>query len=195
MANEQFDQAIKKIDAANAEDPNLLEINGQSRPQEVVHAERRTEWIHKLAGDSPSEALLLATRAQHIRRWQIPRNSYARDRVGYLKWRTDLKNFHAEETATILQEVGYDQEIVQRVKDLILKKHLKQDAEVQALEDALCLVFLEKQFSDFAQKEAEKIINIVRKTWEKMSPQGQQYALNLPLTVEDRAIIGQALTQ
>ena len=195
MTSEQFDQAINKIDAANAEDPNLLDVDGQSHPLEVVHAERRTEWIQRLVGNSASEALLLAVRAQHIRRWRIPRDRYPRDRVGYLKWRTDLKKFHAEETAAILQEVGYDDETIWRTRDLILKKHLKQDAEVQALEDTLCLVFLEKQFSEFAQKEEDKIIGIVRKTWKKMSPQGQQFALSLPLSDEDWAIIGEALSE
>lgn len=189
----RLNQAIAKIDQANAQDPNLLEVNGQTRPLEVVHAERRTVWIEQLAGETASEALLLAARAQHIRRWEIPRETYPRDRAGYLQWRQDLKVFHAEKTAEILQEVGYDEVLVNRVKDLILKKRLKLDSEVQSLEDALCLVFLEEQFSDFAKKEADKIVGIVRKTWRKMSPQGQQFALALPMAAEDRAIIEQAL--
>jgi hypothetical protein len=189
----RFNQAIVKIDAANAQDLHLLEVNGQKRPLEIVHAERRTAWIRQLVGDEASEALLLAARAQHIRRWEIPRETYPRDRAGYLNWRQALKEFHAEKTAEILQEVGYDAAMIERVKDLILKKRLKLDLEVQALEDALCLVFLEEQFSEFAQKEADKIVDIVRKTWRKMSPRGQQFALALPLAAEDRAIIEQAL--
>jgi hypothetical protein len=193
MNQARFNQAIAKIDAANAPDPHRLEVDGQQYPLEVVHAERRTAWIRQLLGDEASEALLLAARAQHIRRWESPRESYPRDRVGYLRWRQDLKEFHAEKTAEILEEVGYDQALIERVKDLILKKRLKLDPEVQALEDALCLVFLETQFSEFAQKEAGKIAGIVGKTWRKMSPQGQEFALALPLTPEDRAIIEQAL--
>jgi hypothetical protein len=193
MDTARFNQAIAKIDAANAPDPHLLEVNGQKRPLEIVHAERRTAWIRKLIGDEASEALLLATKAQHIRRWEIPRETYSRDRAGYLRWRQELKQFHAERTADILQEVGYDSAMIERVKDLILKKRLKLDPEVQALEDALCLVFLEEQFSEFVKKEADKIADIVRKTWRKMSPQGQQFALALPLAAEDRAIIEQAL--
>jgi hypothetical protein len=180
----RFNQAIAKIDAANAQDPHRLE---------VAHAERRTAWIRQLLGDEASEALLLAARAQHIRRWESPREDYPRDRAGYLRWRQDLKEFHAEKTTEILEEVGYDQALIERVRNLILKKRLKLDPEVQALEDALCLVFLETQFSEFAQKEADKIAGIVSKTWRKMSPQGQQFALALPLTPEDRAIIEQAL--
>jgi hypothetical protein len=184
---------MAKIDAANAQDPNLVAVGGQKLPLEILHAERRTDWIYKLIGDEPAETLLLAARAQHLRRWEIPRETYPRDRAGYLQWRQRLKAFHAEKTAEILQEVGYDAATIARVKDLILKKRLKLDPEVQALEDALCLVFLEMQFAEFAQKEADKIVDIVRKTWRKMSPAGQQLALALPLAAEDRAIIEQAL--
>ena len=193
MNNERFQQTIQKIDAANGADPNLIEIEGQKRPLEVVHAERRTAWIQQLVGDSASEALLLAVRAQHIRRWEIPRDTYPQGRTGYLKWRTDLKKFHAETTAEILRAEGYGEAMINRVTNLVMKKGLKQDAEVQALEDALCLVFLESQFSDFAKKEANKIDRIVRKTWRKMSAKGQAFALQLPLTAEDQAVIQKAL--
>ncbi len=193
---DRFTQAIEKIDAVNAEDPNWLEVDGEQRPLEVVHAERRTEWVRRLVGrDEASEALLLATRGQHIRRWEIPRNTYPRTRDGYLKWRQALKQFHADKTGEILQTVGYNDEEIERVKVLILKKRLKLDPEVQALEDSLCLVFLEQQFSEFARKEADKIVEIVRKTWRKMSPRGQKFALELPLTAEDRAIIEAALKE
>jgi len=193
MKNERLKQAIEKIDSANAEDPNRLTIDGQERPLELVHAEQRTAWIQRLVGDEASEALLIAARAQHIRRWAIPRDTYPRNRVGYLQWRKALQRFHAEETVAIMELVGYEAEQINRVKDLIMKKQLKRDPEVQALEDALCLVFLEKQFSEFAKKEADKIVDIVRKTWPKMSPQGQAFALELSLTPEDRVIIEAAL--
>ena len=191
--SDKLKQAIEKIDAANANDPNLMEDDGQMRPIELVHAERRTDWIHKLVGDDATDELLLAARGQHIRRWEIPRDSYPRDRASYLKWRNDLKKFHAEKTTEIMKEVGYDDTAVDRVTSLILKKRLKLDADVQALEDSLCLVFLETQFTDFAKQESDKIANILRKTWRKMSPQGQQFALQLPMSDEDRQIVESAL--
>lgn len=194
MDQTRFNQAIAQIDAANAQDPHLLEVDGRKIPLEIVHSERRIVWIRQLVGDQASETLLLAARAQHIQRWKIPRETYPRDRAGYLRWRQDLKKFHAEKTAEILLEVGYDGVMIERVKDLILKKRLKLDPEVQALEDALCLVFLEDQFSDFARKEADKIVGIVGKTWRKMSLRGREFALALPMADEDRAIIEQALT-
>ena len=191
--SDKFNQAIEKIDAANANDPNLMDEGGQMRPLELVHAERRTNWIYKLAGEAASEELLLAARGQHIRRWEIPRDAYPRDRAGYLKWRNDLKTFHAEKTTEIMKAVGYSEEAADRVTSLILKKRLKLDPEVQALEDSLCLVFLETQFSEFAKKEADKITDILRKTWRKMSPEGQQFALQLPMHEEDRKVVEAAL--
>ena len=193
MKNNRLNQTLAKIDAANAADPNSLLVDGRSHPLEVAHAERRSEWIAQLVGEAASEELWIAARAQHLRRWEIPRDTYPRDRQGYLKWRNDLKQFHAEKTAEIMREVGYEEAAIGRVSDLIHKKRLKLDPEVQALEDALCLVFLETQFSEFAKKERDKIVNIVRKTWRKMSPQGQQFALQLPMTDEDRAIVDEAL--
>ena len=103
--SDKLKQAIEKIDAANANDPNLMEDDGQMRPIELVHAERRTDWIHKLVGDDATDELLLAARGQHIRRWEIPRDSYPRDRASYLKWRNDLKKFHAEKTTEIMKEI------------------------------------------------------------------------------------------
>jgi len=195
MHTERLNQAIAQIDAVLAEDPNVMEVNGRFHPVASVHAAKRTEWIARLVGDTASEELQIAARAQHIRRWEIPRDSYPRDRDGYLKWRATLKQFHAQETAVIMQNVGYDEAAINRVKDLITKKRLKQDAEVQALEDALCLVFLETQFTELAQKEADKIITILQKTWKKMSPHGQQLALQLPMPDEDQAIIKKALAE
>lgn len=195
MADYRFKQAIDRIDAANAQDPNRLIINGLERPLELAHAEMRTAWIHKLKGNQASEALLLAARGQHLRRWEIPRETYPRDRAGYLAWRNALKEFHAEQTGAIMRAAGYDEGTIERVGQLILKKRLKLDPEVQALEDSLCLVFLETQFADFAKKEPEKIIDIVRKTWRKMSAEGQNFALQLPLKPEALTIIKEALAK
>ena len=106
MPTQKLPEAIAKIDAVNATDPTLIEIEGQLRPQELVHAEQRTAWAKKLRGGEISEALLIAVRAQHIQRWAIPRDNYPCDRVGYLQWRKELQRFHAEKTGEILEAVG-----------------------------------------------------------------------------------------
>ena len=191
----QFELALAAIDAANAADPHRVPVDGQEAPKELVYAEQMTRWLGALAPDA-SEALRLAVRAQHIRRWEIPRDRYPMDRVGYLKWRTDLKHLHARIAGDILKEAGYEAATIARVQALIKKERLKQDAETQALEDVACLVFIENYFADFAKEhDADKVVSILRKTWLKMSPQGRDAALKIAMPAEARALVERALAQ
>ena len=115
-------------------------------------------------------------------------------RAGYLRWRNDLKQFHAEKSEAILREVGYGEEMIAKVRDLNLKKSFPADAESRVLEDALCLVFLEFQLLPLARKTAEdKLINAVRKSWEKMTETARDRALALPLGLAERRLIEHAL--
>ncbi len=181
MSQERFDQAIAAIDRANAEDPNEIEVRGQLRPKEQAHAELAGEWIEALC-DAPSEALKLAVRAHHLRRWSLPRSDYPEGRKGYLRWRQELKQRHADETSAILQGCGYDEETVERVAHIILRKNLAGDEEAQALEDALCLVFFETQLGDIATRlDPEKLRDVGLKTLRKMSAPGRERVLSLPL--------------
>jgi hypothetical protein len=187
--NEKFAAAYARFDAENSRDPNLE--NGQ--PRELVYAERLTGWVLKLC-PSASEALRLAARCQHICRWQNPRENYPLDRAGYLKWRAELKKFHAEKSGAILREVGYDDETIRRVQALNLKKNFPTEAESRVLEDALCLVFLEFQFAALAAKsDEEKMINALKKSWAKMTPAAQAEALKLNFGERERALIAKAL--
>lgn len=189
----QFDRAMAAIDAANSADPNVVTAGGRKVAKEVLYAEQMTHWLGRLAPEA-SEALRLAIRAQHIRRWEIPRGRYPMDRIGYLKWRTDLKHLHAELAGEIMEKAGYDSETIARVQALLKKERLKQDAEAQTLEDAACLVFLENYFADFAKgHEPDKVVSIVRKTWKKMSPQGRELALGLKIPEAARALVEKAL--
>ena len=190
---ERLDDAIARIDAANAEDPNREFVDGAARPKEVVYAERMTGWLDRLAPEAP-EALRVAVRAQHIERWTIPRAEFPDGREGYHRWRTTLAKFHAERTAEILAEVGYEADVIDRVKALIRKRRLKADPEVQMLEDVACLVFLESYFADFSKQHDEaKVIGILQKTWAKMSPKGHEAALALDMPAEARALVDKAL--
>lgn len=176
---QRLSRAYAQLDAANAEDPNRVEVNGVSEPKELVFARRLNEWVLRLRPDA-SEALLLASRCQHICRWQVPRSSEPAGRAGYLKWRSGLKRFHAEKSAAILNELGYDEALIVRVQDLNLKKNLRTDPECQTIEDALCLVFLEYQFDALIESTEEgKMVRIVEKTWAKMSPDGRKQAMEL----------------
>lgn len=159
----------------------------------MLYAKRLTEWVRKLAPHA-SETLLLAARSQHLCRWQIPRNQYPMTRSGYLKWRTDLKAFHARKSGDILRNLGYPEEIIARVRDLNLKKHFPQDEETRVLEDALCLVFLQYQLAALAEKSTEeKVINALMKSWDKMTPTARKIALGLDYGPQERALLEKAL--
>ncbi len=193
MNETRYANAIAAIDAANAADPNLLPTPSGPRPKELVHAELMTAWIERLRPGAP-EALLLAARAQHIRRWESPRTSQAEGRTGYLRWRTELARFHAATAGAILRDAGYDEELVARVGTLIRKELLGRDHDAQALEDALCLVFLELQLGEIAGRmEREKLVAVLQKTWNKMSPRARELALELALPPVERELVAAAL--
>ncbi len=188
-----FDAAIARFDAANGEDPRRERLDGADHPKELVYARRMSEWLDRLAPDA-SEALRLAVRCQHIQRWTIPRRHYPEGREGYRRWRTDLAQFHAETAGRILKEVGYDETPIGRVQALLRKERLKADPETQLLEDVVCLVFLQYYFADFArQHDEEKLIDILRKTWRKMSERGRQAALTINLPPDLMALVHKAV--
>jgi hypothetical protein len=190
---DRLDRAVAAIDAANADDPNTIVVHGVSRPKELAHAELMTAWVTRMRPDA-SEALLLAARAHHIRRWVVPRESYPEGRSGYLRWRRDLHEAHAADVGAILVDVGYDDTTIGRVQDIVRKRNLARgDADVQVLEDALCLVFIETQFDELASKlERPKMVDVVRKTLKKMSAVGREAALALELPAEQRELIEEA---
>ncbi len=190
---ERFQRAIERIDAANARDPHQVSDGSSLVPSELLYSRRMTAWLGRLYPDA-SEPLQLAVRAQHIRRWEVPRDRYPIDRAGYHRWRTGLYSYHAEMTAEILRDIGYQPATLDRVRSLLKKERLKTDPETQALEDVICVVFLENYFAEFAAKhEQEKIIGILRRTWAKMSPVGREAALKLPMAAGVAELVGRAL--
>jgi Domain of unknown function (DUF4202) len=188
-----FSKALARFDEENGRDPNHVVAQGITYPQELLYAMRLTDWVIRLQPDA-SEALMLAARCQHICRWAIPRNTYEMTRAGYLRWRTELKQFHARKSGEILREVGYDEEMIARVRELNLKKNLGRDPECQILEDALCLVTLQFQLTDLVAKtEPTKMVDILQKTWKKMSPMAHAAALELSYTEPERQLLAEAL--
>ncbi len=167
----RFEDAERAFDAVHVLDPR-----GDAG---VDYHQRVAEWVDRLAPDA-GEALRLAARAQHIGRWRIPRDSFPAGRAGYLKWRVEQGRAHAEEAGALLEQVGYDKAVVTRVAELLRKRRLRDDPEVQTLEDAACLVFLETQLSAFAPtQDPGKLGDILRKTWAKMSEAGHAAALEV----------------
>ena len=188
-----FQNASLWIDAENAQDPNSEIYQSKTYPKELLYSNRMYEKLMDFEPNA-SEEVQIASKAQHICRWKITRESYPMDRVGYLKWREELKKFHAKTTAGILEKAGYDQTFIDRVSFLIEKKLLKKDTETQLLEDVICLVFLEYYLEPFVQKhDAEKLKNIILKTWNKMSEKGHQAALQINYSPENLQLIKDAL--
>jgi len=192
--NNRLEKTLGAFDAANLQDPNTETVDGKAVAKEWIYAQRMSAHLHKFC-EAPSEALQLATRSQHICRWKSPRSDYPMDRSGYKKWRLDLAQLHGEIAGDIMAAQGYDESMIARVKDLLLKRSLKRDDEVQALEDVACLVFIEFYLEDFASKhDEEKLIDIIRKTWNKMSDKGHEAALKLPLSEAMLGLVGKALS-
>ncbi len=189
----QLNKAYDAFDHANSKDPNIEIVNGSSTPKELIYGQRMTKVLSSFAPNAPV-ALQLAARCQHICRWEIPRSNYEMNRVGYLTWRTELKKFHAKTASDILNRLNFDQDIIERVAFLLEKKRLKKDAGTQTLEDVICLVFLEYYYEEFRQKHTdEKVIDIVQKTWKKMSDSGHEAALKLSYSEKGLSLIKKAL--
>lgn len=192
MNKAKFDRAFQLFDEYNSQDPKSIIIGTSEIAESLLYAQRMTS---KLLDYEPnaSEPLQLAARSQHIGRWEIPRKDYPLDRKGYLKWRSHLKIYHAKLAASILEKSDYDELTISKVKDLLVKKQLKQNEETQTLEDVICLVFLEFYFDDFSEgHDDEKLVNILKKTIAKMSIKGVETALNLPLSAKAKKLIAKS---
>ncbi|MCL5128202.1 DUF4202 domain-containing protein [Algibacter sp. L4_22] len=194
MKPTRFETAIALIDKKNTEDVNTYSVSGMEYPKELLYSQRMSRTLLQFDPNA-SKALQIAARAQHICRWKSARNEYPMDRAGYLKWRQDLKQMHAELTSDILKEVGYDDEFIDRVKAIVLKKLIKKNKESQTIEDVICLVFLDFYFDEFAAKHSdEKIIDILQKTWKKMSDEGHAEALKIKFSEKSLALVKQAIS-
>ncbi|MGD9785013.1 MAG: DUF4202 domain-containing protein [Hyphomicrobiaceae bacterium] len=192
MQQSRLDKTMAAIDAANVDDPRTVRVDGTDRPYEIVYAERMTERLAAMYPEA-SDSLRIAARAQHIRRWDIPRSSYPEGRNGYNDWRKACREHHGEVISHIMREQGYTDDDIARVVMLIKKEQLKKDRESQALENVVDVVFVQHYFDEFLGKysnyDDDKIIDIVGKTLRKMSPKGHQAALSLDLPERTKRLV------
>lgn len=183
-----LDKAIALIDAANREDPNQVTADGKVWPKELLYSHHMSDMLQRYAPDA-DDAMKLAIHAQHIQRWKSPRNAYPMDRIGYLKWRKDLYEFHAQTAADLLAEADYSEDVIGRVKLAVAKKEIRNNPDTQLLEDVSALVFIEHYMLEFANKhpdyDEEKWLDIIRKTWKKMTERAQQFALSGGIKLPD----------
>lgn len=191
MTQHRFDQAIALIDAANREDPNRETCEGKDWPKELLYSHRMSDMLGRYAPDA-DDAMKLAVRAQHIRRWKSPRSDYPMDRKGYHQWRAALNQFHADTVADLLAKAGYDEAFITRVAQTVGKKSLKTNPDTQLLEDIAALVFLEHYLLDLASKHPEydehKWIDIICRIWNKMSAQARQFVLDGHIALPDSMV-------
>lgn len=193
IPSDRFAKAMAAFDDYNLHDPNKEESNGRVFPKELLYAQRMTEKLGGFAPDA-GEYVKLAARSQHIGRWEIPRSNYPMNKKGYLQWRNEEKTHHAKIAEDILTACRYDQETIDRVKFLLLKKELHTNPHTQLLEDVVCLVFIEYYLEEFAAKhDDEKVIDILRKTIRKMTPKGVQSAGQIPLSERMKSLISRAV--
>ncbi len=193
MDRDRFSDAIERIDAANGADPETEEAEGRTWPKALLYGVRMSACLEDLAADA-SEALRLAVRCQHIQRWKILREDFPVGRLGYRQWRTELAGYHAQTAGSILRDAGYDDALVDRVKSLVRKERLKADPEAQTLEDVACLVFFRYYLPAFAKKhKEEKLVEILAKTWKKMSPAGRAAARTIALTPVLKSLLDRAI--
>lgn len=185
-----YESAVAVIDAANAADPNTVDVRGRQIPLALAHGQLAAEWVGQLL-DAPDEAVLLAARAHHLRRWEVPRDSYPSGRPGYLRWRRDQKARHAADVAEILQASGYGPADIERVQRLIRREPVDG---AQIVEDAACLVFIETQLASVAARlDHEHIVDVIRKTARKMSAAGRGLVATIPLAEPERRLLAEAL--
>lgn len=189
----RLEKAFELFDAYNKQDPNTINCGEVTYPAEYFYALQLYNWVKKLEPNA-SEELLLASRSQHIGRWKSPREDYPAGKAGYYQWRINLAKFHADTAGALMKQTGYTDEEIKTVQGIIRKEHLRTNHEVQVMEDALCLVFLQFQYEDFITKhEDEKVITILQRTWKKMSQAGRDAAISISFNPRGKELIEKAL--
>lgn len=192
--NPRLASALDAIDAANADDPTHVVVRGDDLPLALAHGRLASSWVARLRAE-PDDALVIAARAHHLRRWEVPRASYPEGRPGYLRWRRDQKARHARDVEAIMATAGYDAESIQRAQQLIRRDDLGTDADAQVVEDAACLVFIETQLVDVADRfQRDHLLDVIRKTASKMSPAALELVAEIPLAPAGHELLSAALS-
>lgn len=190
MYSSVYPKAVEALKAAHQQDPNL-EPDGT--PTELVYSQHLADCLAQVYPDA-SEALAIAAWCQHLYRWEIARSTYPEGRIGYYQWRNFLGDYQANKAAVILKEAGYSDEFISEMRDIQKKLNIHRLDEAQKLEDVVCLVFIEHYMADFMPGKTDaQLIDIVQKTWGKMSAHGHEIALQLNLPESVKRIVGLAL--
>ncbi len=190
---DRYAAAVQAIDDANALDPNQVRVRGAVQPLALAHGRYAVEWVQQLH-PGPSELLLLAARAHHLRRWELPRSRYPEGKVGYHQWKRDQRQRHAHDVAVLLGPCGYSDDEIAQVQAWVRRDQLASDTGSQSVEDAACLVFIETQLADVATKlDHDHLVDVIRKTAKKMSAAALGAVARIPLGDTERQLLADAL--
>lgn len=195
LSGDRFTAAVAEIDAANGDDPSTVTVRGTTEPLALAHGRLAAEWIRRL-DPGATDTVVLAARAHHLRRWEVPRSSYPEGRAGYLRWRRDQKRRHADDVGAILRDAGYGDDEVKRVQALVRRDGLGEDTGSQLVEDAACLVFIETQLAEVADRlDHDHLLEVIRKTASKMSPTALRAVSTIPLGDAEQELLRAALDE
>jgi hypothetical protein len=193
--SELLARASAAIDAANSADPTTIVVRGAPTPLALAHGRLAADWVQRLHPDAPDE-WLLAARAHHLRRWELPRSDYPEGRSGYHRWKRDQRRRHADDVAALLAPLGVAEPSIERVQSLVRRDTLADDPGAQAVEDAACLVFIETQLAGIAARfDRDQLIDVLRKTARKMSPAALAAAASIPIDDAAAGLLAAALDQ
>ena len=193
--DERLKEVISAIDAANDADPTRITKNGTTCGAARLYGERMTAWLQALAPEA-SELLQIAVRAQHLERFKLPRSAFPMGKPGYFRWRNEQKRRHAARLTELMNAAGYNDEEADRAAAMVRKDNLRFDPEVQLMEDCACLVFLQYEFAGFAAPHPdEKVIDILAKSWAKMSERARAEAVKLNLPDHLAPLVQQAVAR
>ena len=154
---DRLETALSAIDAANSDDPNQLWVEGKSEPKELVYARRMTSGSFRLRRASSEDSTAGGAAAAYILpRWQIhalltaiPQDESATcsgERI-YTATTPSRCRPYSPGSGT-----GHDTATIESVQRLLRKQGIKTDPDMQMLEDVICLVFLEYELADFAER-------------------------------------------
>jgi hypothetical protein len=197
-AEPRYDTAIAAIDRLNATDPRMeVDGSGTRRARELVYSDHMIACLAHLY-PAASECLRLAARAQHICRWQIARSDYPLGREGYNAWRAACRDHHAALVRRIMQDSGYPEPDIAHVVKLIRKEELKRDAESQALENVVGVVFVTHYLQDFVAGHGDydeaKLLGILRKTMRKLDGVGHAAIRDISLPAAHKSLVEKSLS-
>lgn len=193
ISDYQYHKAIIAIEQIHSKDITQEQHNGSLIPAEFLYGKRMLKTLELVSPES-SYAMKLAVQCQHLQRWGVPRSSYTYDRRGYHEWRREVMKYQLEQTINLLSSISIDEIDIKWIAQVINAQENKADSNGLIIMDTACLVFLKWYMEPFAKKhESEKVLDILKKTFRKMSTDAQNLISKLDLPESSLQVLNQAI--